>query len=199
MTTVKKTFIFSQFTSHNFSFLNIQLRWLELPRSDENTIKFRHQHLNVLKVCGYSGRSSDVDLVNYFLENCVTLQRIIIFPQYPRSNPYAPIPPAKVVAEKKARIHAQQHLQALVPNHIKFFIQWNGSFSGFCHYWNLLSVSTCGFLYSLLFLVCWVESDLYTNFCFFDIYCIFFLTFAISSWIYTDWGPDYKWTAQINN
>lgn len=46
----------------------------------KNTVKFPHHHH--LKVCGYAGRDEDLELLEYILEKCVVLDKIIIDSRY---------------------------------------------------------------------------------------------------------------------
>ncbi|KAL8048827.1 hypothetical protein ABFX02_07G092200 [Erythranthe guttata] len=84
-------------------------------------IKFRHEHLKVFKFCGYYGRPSDDALVEYVLENCVVLEKIIIDPcanEYCRHK----FDRYRLSEEEAARKNAKQHLEPHLPHHVELII-----------------------------------------------------------------------------
>ncbi|GFQ07736.1 F-box/LRR-repeat protein at3g03360 [Phtheirospermum japonicum] len=77
----------------------IKVRWYKLLRTDrnvKNAIHSPHQHLKVVKFLGYYGRSSDVELVRYLMDNCVVLEKIIIDPRYQSNYLHRPMDPGEV-------------------------------------------------------------------------------------------------------
>lgn len=106
----------------------MQLLWSRPSRSDReigSTKGLPHEHLKVVKVCGYYGRSSDVELVRYFLENCVALEKLIIDPSYQQYLGRDLICPDEILdAERTARDYTKQQLQAHVPPHTELTILW---------------------------------------------------------------------------
>ncbi|CAA0806796.1 F-box/FBD/LRR-repeat protein [Striga hermonthica] len=81
-----------------------------------------HQHLNVFRFLGYYGCPSDVELVNYLLENCLALKEIIVDTQPPDPLAYEPVDPEELKLIEIAKIYAKQQLEPLVPKHISLFI-----------------------------------------------------------------------------
>ncbi|KAL7136912.1 hypothetical protein ABFS83_10G061700 [Erythranthe nasuta] len=84
-------------------------------------IKFRHEHLKVFKFCGYYGRPSHNALVEYILENCVVLEKIIIDTY---AVEYCPdgFDRYKLSVEEAARKKAKQHLEPHLPHHVQLII-----------------------------------------------------------------------------
>ncbi|GFP93094.1 hypothetical protein PHJA_001453700 [Phtheirospermum japonicum] len=80
---------------------------------------FPHLHLKVFKFLGYFGRSSDVELVRYILNNCVVLDKIIIDPHYQAVFTHTPVEADDLEAEQTTGIYAKQ-LEAEIPRRIEF-------------------------------------------------------------------------------
>lgn len=62
-------------------FSSWQLKWIEPMRSKRECRKAARcplHHLKVLRLCGYYGRTSELELVRYFLENAIALEKIIV-------------------------------------------------------------------------------------------------------------------------
>ncbi|XP_027090523.1 uncharacterized protein [Coffea arabica] len=62
--------------------LKLQL-YSDIKRSNREFKKaknYPHQHLKVVKISGYYGRKSEVELINYFLEIAIALENIIVDP-----------------------------------------------------------------------------------------------------------------------
>ncbi|KAK6120286.1 hypothetical protein DH2020_045977 [Rehmannia glutinosa] len=102
----------------------LKLIWRQFSRSDrevKSSIGFPHLHLKVFKFCGYYGRTSDVELVRYIVENCIVLEKMIIDPRCqllgrePRSHD-------KLDEEQTARKYAKQQLEGELPQHIELVI-----------------------------------------------------------------------------
>ncbi|KAL7151458.1 hypothetical protein ABFS83_04G032600 [Erythranthe nasuta] len=88
---------------------DLQYRWFKHPMEDrevKDAVRIPHHHLKVFKFCGYYGRASDGELLGYILENCVTLEKIIIDPQ----------------DKETARNSAKQKLAPQVAQHIDLVI-----------------------------------------------------------------------------
>ncbi|GER43275.1 F-box/RNI-like superfamily protein [Striga asiatica] len=113
--------------SPNLREFEIQQRWSKVERSNNEIQKGLkhfplHQHLNVFRFLGYYACPSDVELVNYLLENCVTLKEIIVDTQTPLRSAYEPLDPEQLELAEIAKGYAKQQLEQLVPNHISLFI-----------------------------------------------------------------------------
>ncbi|KAL6513775.1 hypothetical protein OROMI_034534 [Orobanche minor] len=100
--------------------------WCEPVRANREIEKaimqFPHQHLNVVKFYGYYGSTSDVELVSYFLENCVALEEIIINSQNQCTFLYEPVDAEQLEMEQTARTLAKEQLEPLVPKHIRLVL-----------------------------------------------------------------------------
>ncbi|CAA0806852.1 Putative F-box protein [Striga hermonthica] len=102
-------------------------QWFDVERSNREIQKGvkqfpLHQHLNVFRFLGYYGCPSDVELVNYLLENCVALKEIIVDTQSLCRPAYEPVDPEELKLTEIAKSYAKQQLEPLVPKHIKLFI-----------------------------------------------------------------------------
>ncbi|KAF3455186.1 hypothetical protein FNV43_RR05634 [Rhamnella rubrinervis] len=93
--------------------------------SDEEPEKFikpakcLHDNLKELEVFGYGGRPNEDELIVYFVENAVSLEKIIVNPFLFDKVPYTSTKPVKA-EQTIARRHAIQHLQKKVPSTIDF-------------------------------------------------------------------------------
>ncbi|KAL7136223.1 hypothetical protein ABFS83_10G015200 [Erythranthe nasuta] len=81
-------------------------------------IRFQHQHLKVFKFSGYYGRASDIDFVQYILENFVVLEKIIIRPCVVASR----VEPDRLKRKQIAREKAKRNLEPLLPPHVALVI-----------------------------------------------------------------------------
>ncbi|GER36880.1 F-box family protein [Striga asiatica] len=110
--------------SPNLQEFEIQQRWLKADERSNNEIQKGlkhfplHQHLNVFRFLGYYGCPSDVELVNYLLENCVALKEIIVDTQTQLRVAYQPVDPEQLELAEIAKGYAKQQLEPLVPNHV---------------------------------------------------------------------------------
>ncbi|KAL8039137.1 hypothetical protein ABFX02_10G015400 [Erythranthe guttata] len=86
---------------------------ISFPVKDE--ISFPHNHLKVFKFCGYYGRTNEVELVLYIVENCVVLEKLIIDPSGSSFED-------ELNMERKARKNAKQQLAGQLPNHIELIV-----------------------------------------------------------------------------
>ncbi|CAI9105143.1 OLC1v1004002C1 [Oldenlandia corymbosa var. corymbosa] len=94
-------------------------------REPENVVYYPVQHLRVVEIIGYRGRSIELDLVKYFLESAVSLKKIIVDPCFKEvehcgENWSCDLETLTVEAEvtNAARRWAKQQLVGLVPSHI---------------------------------------------------------------------------------
>lgn len=79
-----------QFTSlvracPNLSRFVLQLIWMspsKRRRKIRRAAKCPHQHLKLVEIVGYYGRTSDDEIAMYFIENAVALQKIVIDPRH---------------------------------------------------------------------------------------------------------------------
>nr|XP_043627687.1 F-box protein At4g09920-like [Erigeron canadensis]XP_043627688.1 F-box protein At4g09920-like [Erigeron canadensis] len=103
----------------------IWLYWFSLAkrrRKVRRTASHCHKHLKLLKVEGYYGRISDLELVVYVMENAIALQNIVIDPSclYSREGLTAA---NKLKVEQQARSSAKRQLQPIVPQGVELTIK----------------------------------------------------------------------------
>lgn len=79
------------------------------------------QHLKVVEFHGYYGRTTELELVNYFLENAVSLEHIVIDPSRPLLRCRVKYEDDDEVREHGRRC-AKEQLGGLIPQHIKLEI-----------------------------------------------------------------------------
>lgn len=77
-------------------------------------------YLKELEVVGYSG--TEIELVVYFIENAVSLQKIVVNPCMYMFEWVLKLPEDSEVMEREqmARGHALKHLKKKVPSNIEF-------------------------------------------------------------------------------
>lgn len=108
---------------HRFA---VQLKWTigmsnEGRRDISKSLKCSHQYLKVVELSGYCGRSSDLELATYFLEDAIALEQIVIDPhdqffwRCPKAND-------EIEKEEAARSLALQQLVGKVPAGVKLVI-----------------------------------------------------------------------------
>ncbi|KAL7095475.1 hypothetical protein ACP275_10G026300 [Erythranthe tilingii] len=92
-------------------------------REVKNITKLPHHHLRVFKLFGYYGRSSDLELVRYILNNSVVLEKMIIDPFDPtvRELPL-PLHPRDLEDAQTATYYANKQLEVVVPQHVELVI-----------------------------------------------------------------------------
>ncbi|GER36894.1 F-box/RNI-like/FBD-like domains-containing protein [Striga asiatica] len=99
--------------SPNLQEFELKQRWHKVERSNNEIQKELkhsplHQHLNVFRFLGYYGCPSDVELVNYLLENCVALKEIIVDTQTQLRLAYDPLDSEQLELAEIAKGHAKQ-------------------------------------------------------------------------------------------
>ncbi|XP_018623283.1 F-box/LRR-repeat protein At3g26922-like isoform X2 [Nicotiana tomentosiformis] len=102
----------------------LKLKWAKPTRSKRKCRKaerFPLHHLKVLRLSGYYGRTSDVELVRYFLENAIALEKIIVDPRA-QDVYYVSFSLDKSEEEQMARHFAKLQLEAEVPSHIQLLV-----------------------------------------------------------------------------
>lgn len=83
---------------------------------------FTIQHLKVVELCGHYGRRSDIELVKYFVENAVAVEKMRIYPLSQSILPCCrPQTEREIKKEQDARTYAQP-LEGLIPSNIEFVI-----------------------------------------------------------------------------
>ncbi|XP_071922815.1 F-box/LRR-repeat protein At3g58900 isoform X5 [Coffea arabica] len=108
--------------------LKLESWWDDMVRGDRKLKKaasFPLQHLKVVELLGYYGRRSELELVEYFLENAIVLEKLIIDPRDPRNVTFPKTRKERKQEkkqEKLARICAKQQIEGLIPSHIEFSI-----------------------------------------------------------------------------
>ncbi|XP_027153677.1 uncharacterized protein LOC113753659 isoform X4 [Coffea eugenioides] len=108
--------------------LKLESWWNDMVRGDRKLKKaasFPLQHLKVVELLGYYGRRSELELVEYFLENAIVLEKLIIDPRDPGNVTWPKTRKERkqeMKEEKLARNCAKQQLEGLIPSHIEFSI-----------------------------------------------------------------------------
>ncbi|XP_009603961.1 F-box/LRR-repeat protein At3g26922-like isoform X2 [Nicotiana tomentosiformis] len=102
----------------------LKLKWIEPMRSKRECRKAARcplHHLKVLRLCGYYGRTSELELVRYFLENAIALEKIIVdFGAQHVSS--VPLTLNEIEEEQMARKSAKLQLEGEVPQHLELVI-----------------------------------------------------------------------------
>ncbi|XP_076890965.1 putative FBD-associated F-box protein At5g38570 [Bidens hawaiensis] len=102
----------------------MQLNWMspaKRRRKVRQVAKHSHKHLQLLEIVGYYGRTSDVELAVYFIENAVSLQKIIIDTRY-QVLERTPIDNDQVKKEKAARSCAKKQIEPRTPQGVELVI-----------------------------------------------------------------------------
>ncbi|CAI9096215.1 OLC1v1032303C1 [Oldenlandia corymbosa var. corymbosa] len=102
--------------SPNLEKFTLKLNWPFISgREHRNTSKkgesFPLQHLKIVEICG---RRTEVELVEFFLQNAVALERIVDQP-FPGCLP-------RIGEEKTSRKLAKEQLVGIVPSHVELVI-----------------------------------------------------------------------------
>nr|XP_016459320.1 PREDICTED: uncharacterized protein LOC107782894 isoform X2 [Nicotiana tabacum] len=106
----------------------LKLKWAKPTRSKRECRKAARcplHHLKVLRLSGYYGRTSEVELVRYFLENAIALQKIIVDPR-PQHVYYVSFSLDKSEEEQMARQFAKLQLEGSYTFHFITFLQGIG-------------------------------------------------------------------------
>lgn len=102
----------------------IQLIWMspaKRRRKIRHAAKHPHQYLEVVEIVGYYGRTSDVELAVYFIDNAVLLHKILIDPRY-QVLERTPIGNDQLKKEKAARSCAKKQLEPRTPQGVELVI-----------------------------------------------------------------------------
>lgn len=94
---------------------------LQSNRECRKAIKCPLHHLKVVKLCGFYSGAVHLELVRYFLENAIALEKIIFDPRNPILS-RRPLEPSEIEEEQTARNLAKLHLEGEVPPHIELVI-----------------------------------------------------------------------------
>ncbi|XP_033510382.1 F-box/LRR-repeat protein At3g26922-like [Nicotiana tomentosiformis] len=97
----------------------LKLLWVLPLRSEREcrkAVRCPLHHLKVLRLSGYYGRTSEVELVRYFLENAMLLEKIIVDPCSQNVHRH------RVAPDEIARNFAKLQLEGEVPPHIQLLI-----------------------------------------------------------------------------
>jgi hypothetical protein len=90
-------------------------------RKIKRAAKHHHKHLEVVEIVGYYGRTSDVELAVYFIDNAKALHKIIIDPRY-QVLERTPIGNIQLKKEKAARDCAKKQLEQRTPEGVELVI-----------------------------------------------------------------------------
>ncbi|KAL3514045.1 hypothetical protein ACH5RR_026762 [Cinchona calisaya] len=99
----------------------LELYWLKPLNTNgdvEKATKCSLKHLKVIELSGYYGCSSEVEIIMFFLENAIALEKIIVDPLKPQNQ-------LNLVDEELAarvQVEVEQQLKDLVPAHIELVI-----------------------------------------------------------------------------
>lgn len=102
----------------------IQLIWMspaKRRRKIKHAAKHPHKHLELVEIVGYYGRTSDVELAVYFIDNAKALHKIIIDPRY-QVLERTPIGNIQLKKEKAARDCAKKQLERRTPEGVELVI-----------------------------------------------------------------------------
>ncbi|KAG5612580.1 hypothetical protein H5410_023861 [Solanum commersonii] len=105
-------------------FKNVQrLVWckpLRLKRECRKIVSCPLHHLKVIRLCRYFGRTCEFELVKYFLENAIVLEKIIIDPRSQTVTPVLSL--STIEKEQMSRNSSKLQLEGEVPSHIELVI-----------------------------------------------------------------------------
>ncbi|EYU22995.1 hypothetical protein MIMGU_mgv1a0267052mg, partial [Erythranthe guttata] len=82
---------------------------------EEAIVSSPHHHLKVVKFSGGFGRTNYLRFVDYILENCLVLEKVIVDPCSGTLN----LMLDSTNFEENVRKKAKQHFEARVPQHIE--------------------------------------------------------------------------------
>ncbi|KAH0660946.1 hypothetical protein KY289_029694 [Solanum tuberosum] len=107
-----------------YGWFYLDLVWIKPKRSKRECRKVARcplHHLKVLKLYGYYGRTSELELVRYFLENAIVLEKILVDP-IPLAFFRIEGEPRESKPVRIARKYAKLQLEREVPSHIELVI-----------------------------------------------------------------------------
>ncbi|EYU19994.1 hypothetical protein MIMGU_mgv11b014216mg [Erythranthe guttata] len=90
-------------------------------RKIKQAAKCRHETLKLVELVGYFGRTSDVELAMYFIENAVALQKIIVDPRN-QILERSPLRIEQIRKEEFARKRAKHQLGSKKPPGVQLII-----------------------------------------------------------------------------
>ncbi|CAI9088758.1 OLC1v1023180C1 [Oldenlandia corymbosa var. corymbosa] len=111
--------------SPNLEKFTLELDWMSNTvrrrREHKRGVNFGLEQLKEVELRGCYGRTAEVELVEYLLENAVALRRIVVDP---RSQPFYGVASTydNPEEQRNARKFAQHQLQNLVPSHVELVI-----------------------------------------------------------------------------
>ncbi|KAL1535535.1 putative FBD-associated F-box protein [Salvia divinorum] len=111
----------------NLNRFALKLIWMSIVsppnirRETRRAPKCAHEHLKLVEIGGYYGRTSDAEIAIYFIENAVALQKIVIDPRNQVLN-RSPLGVAQIERQESARRHAREHLGSKIPPQLKLVI-----------------------------------------------------------------------------
>ncbi|XP_049349526.1 FBD-associated F-box protein At5g38590-like [Solanum verrucosum] len=103
--------------------LDSNLVWfkpLRVKRECKKMVSCPLRHLKVIRLCGYFGRTCEFELVKYFLENAIVLEKIIIDPRSQIVTPVLSL--STIEMEQMSRNFAKLQLEGEVPPRIELVI-----------------------------------------------------------------------------
>ncbi|XP_006354007.1 F-box/LRR-repeat protein At3g26922-like [Solanum tuberosum] len=101
----------------------LKLVWfkpLRVKRECKKMVSCPLRHLKVIRLCGYFGRTCEFELVKYFLENAIVLEKIIIDPRSQIVTPVLSL--STIEMEQMSRNFAKLQLEGEVPPRIELVI-----------------------------------------------------------------------------
>ncbi|XP_042027027.1 putative FBD-associated F-box protein At5g38570 [Salvia splendens] len=110
----------------NLKSFAMKLRWMSIVSTLKRTEmrrapKCAHEHLKLVEIGGYYGRTSDAELAIFFVENAVALQKIVIDPRNQVQN-RLPLGDVQIKRHETARKHAMEHLKSKISPQLELVI-----------------------------------------------------------------------------
>ncbi|XP_011076712.1 F-box/FBD/LRR-repeat protein At5g53840 isoform X2 [Sesamum indicum] len=102
----------------------LQLIWMspsKRRRKVRQAAKCAHEFLKLVEIVGDYGRTSDIELAMYFIENAIALQKIVIDPRN-QILERSPVGTDQIKKEESARRRAKQQLEAKKPPGVQLII-----------------------------------------------------------------------------
>lgn len=79
---------------------------------------FPFPHLKMVQISGYHAHTREVELVEYFGENAISLEQLIIDP----SIEWIPETSVEIKRRQRAQIHAKRVLVNFIPAHVRLTV-----------------------------------------------------------------------------